>query len=651
MLFNSLYVSIHLFPFRNESLSIYNNEIALKIKTSAVDQNIFLNAQYKTATLLLQFYNLYVCWNSLFFYLILYISFTSQTRSKNRRPKSNPVGETEKLSKEDDLNLQYFIEKMFNPQTGVYLKERKHRLRTIPNCFIGSELVDWILRNIHFKNNRNKAIKFGQKIMMYDGGIFRCVSSKGGELKDDNSCYQLIKYVGNDFFRRNSLNLLEISLSEDIKDNVYEQKNGKKDIEDELLTPDNKNKKRSKRGSPSRDHTYSEELTPKNINKSLKGPFTPTDYMNKPLNRTFRTRSKHMSAPNFISKNLHKSGGHEKLSTIEPQILDFDKTSEQEYNLNSTIDSLLFDEKFVFVEAISLLPFEARDMRKLAKSIVKIFCYQGRDICGMLSHLFKMNFRSGYNLETYFNRNTIEVLIIDMFSSIVCKDWFLRIFESIIHSSQNINEINKSNEIAIFSEIIIDKISGSVHECPYSFRLLCSLFINLKELDANQVTVFLRKFIINKFYTYIKDNLSGNKTKSSNTVNSSIFTAMEYINEISSCVKSYSSCECGICKKKLKSPRCKNLKSSKRKSSLITNVYIHHDSIIKTIDAFVCRLYLIQHLQKEVFNIKKSKKLDGYYQNIMNIIASYSSEVRSYLEDKHETQLEILIKLLKTSQS
>lgn len=537
---------------------------------------------------------------------------------------------------------------MFNPQTGIFMKERKHRLRTIPNCFIGSELVDWIMRNIYFKNNRNKAIKFGQKVMIYDGGIFRCVNSKGGELKDDNTYYQLLKYIGNDFFRRSSRNLLEISLSEDIKDNIYENKDEEIELCKKLGAIDNKAKKKHKKGGSSRDNKNTIEKTPIRVQKTLKGPFTPTDYMNKPLNRTFRTRSKHMSAPNFkLTKKIPKSGYDGNELSLEPQRLDFDgKINENKFISKNTIEDFLHDENYIFVEAIALLPIEIKDLRRLAKSVVKIFCYQGRDICGMVSHILAMNFRSGYNLETYFNRNTFEVLIIDIFSSLVCKDWIRGIFESVAQTCQEL-DIDLQNETSIYSEIIIDKISGSVHKCPYSFRLLCSLFKNLEELDSEQVTIFLRKFIVKKFYSHL---IEIKNEKSLVDVSSelllSMLASMEYLNDLSSCKSLNSNCECNICRKFIKSPRNKHIKSIKRGSTIISNPTSSHESNIKAIDAFVCRLCITQHLHKEVFSIKKSKKLDEYYQIILNIITVYSNEVTSYLEDKHKTHVEYLNKLI-----
>jgi hypothetical protein len=62
----------------------------------------------------------------------------------------------------DRVNLQYAISEM-RGIGGVKIKDRRYRLRTYSQCFVGSEAVDWI--RDRFLISRAEAIQLGQRLM------------------------------------------------------------------------------------------------------------------------------------------------------------------------------------------------------------------------------------------------------------------------------------------------------------------------------------------------------------------------------------------------------------------------------------------------------------------------------------------------------
>jgi hypothetical protein len=54
-----------------------------------------------------------------------------------------------------------FIKEIFDPKTGIEIKDRKYRLKTYPQCFVGSDLVSFIQNLTNC--DRNEITKFIQK--------------------------------------------------------------------------------------------------------------------------------------------------------------------------------------------------------------------------------------------------------------------------------------------------------------------------------------------------------------------------------------------------------------------------------------------------------------------------------------------------------
>ena len=47
---------------------------------------------------------------------------------------------------------------------GKVVKDRRHHLRTYPNCFVAKELIDWLLEHKE-ASDRDTAIKIMQKLL------------------------------------------------------------------------------------------------------------------------------------------------------------------------------------------------------------------------------------------------------------------------------------------------------------------------------------------------------------------------------------------------------------------------------------------------------------------------------------------------------
>lgn len=64
------------------------------------------------------------------------------------------------------------VKSMLDKTTGVKVEDRTYRLKTYPNCFIASQLVDWLQMYYQFKLNqkitREEATDFGEKLREAD---------------------------------------------------------------------------------------------------------------------------------------------------------------------------------------------------------------------------------------------------------------------------------------------------------------------------------------------------------------------------------------------------------------------------------------------------------------------------------------------------
>ncbi|XP_061631465.1 DEP domain-containing mTOR-interacting protein isoform X4 [Phyllopteryx taeniolatus] len=76
---------------------------------------------------------------------------------------------------------------------GKVIKDRRHHLRTYPNCFVGKELIDWLIEHKE-ASERETAIKIMQKLL--DQSIIHHVCDEHREFKDMKLLYRFRKDDG-----------------------------------------------------------------------------------------------------------------------------------------------------------------------------------------------------------------------------------------------------------------------------------------------------------------------------------------------------------------------------------------------------------------------------------------------------------------------
>lgn len=90
----------------------------------------------------------------------------------------------EKVKSSANLNLDKLAEKM-RGENGINIKTRRHKLKLYHHCFVGSEAVDWLSKNL--KISRPKAVKLGQQLLK--AKIINHVKEEH-DFNDDDSFYR-----------------------------------------------------------------------------------------------------------------------------------------------------------------------------------------------------------------------------------------------------------------------------------------------------------------------------------------------------------------------------------------------------------------------------------------------------------------------------
>jgi hypothetical protein len=77
-------------------------------------------------------------------------------------------------------------------ENGVFVKNRKHRMRTFPNSFVGSEAVDFLMKS-NLAETRFQAVQLGRKLAtVYD--IFQSAdSARDCVFRDEDLLYKFIQ--------------------------------------------------------------------------------------------------------------------------------------------------------------------------------------------------------------------------------------------------------------------------------------------------------------------------------------------------------------------------------------------------------------------------------------------------------------------------
>ncbi|MEQ2244190.1 hypothetical protein ILYODFUR_014601 [Ilyodon furcidens] len=76
---------------------------------------------------------------------------------------------------------------------GKLIKDRRHHLRTYPNCFVAQELIDWLVSHKEALD-RTTAVSLMQHLMDHD--IVHHVCDKSPEFKDAKLLYRFRKDDG-----------------------------------------------------------------------------------------------------------------------------------------------------------------------------------------------------------------------------------------------------------------------------------------------------------------------------------------------------------------------------------------------------------------------------------------------------------------------
>lgn len=71
-------------------------------------------------------------------------------------------------------NFEVLYAEMRHPERGVKSDDRRWRLLTYPKCFVGQEMVDWLMEHVDGEIDRAEAVRLGQKLL--DAGIMHHVT-------------------------------------------------------------------------------------------------------------------------------------------------------------------------------------------------------------------------------------------------------------------------------------------------------------------------------------------------------------------------------------------------------------------------------------------------------------------------------------------
>lgn len=72
------------------------------------------------------------------------------------------------------VDLIYFLFSRLRLHEAKVIKDRRHHLRTYPNCFVAKEIIDWLIEHKE-TSDRDTAIKIMQKLLdqsiLHHGGF------------------------------------------------------------------------------------------------------------------------------------------------------------------------------------------------------------------------------------------------------------------------------------------------------------------------------------------------------------------------------------------------------------------------------------------------------------------------------------------------
>ncbi|KAM5229060.1 1-phosphatidylinositol 3-phosphate 5-kinase isoform 2-T2 [Ctenodactylus gundi] len=112
---------------------------------------------------------------------------TSVSPQANRTYVRTEATEDERKILLDSVQLKDLWKKICHHSSGMEFQDHRYWLRTHPNCIVGKELVNWLIRNGHIAT-RAQAIAIGQA--MVDGRWLDCVSHHDQLFRDEYALYR-----------------------------------------------------------------------------------------------------------------------------------------------------------------------------------------------------------------------------------------------------------------------------------------------------------------------------------------------------------------------------------------------------------------------------------------------------------------------------
>ncbi|XP_063093453.1 1-phosphatidylinositol 3-phosphate 5-kinase isoform X6 [Cavia porcellus] len=112
---------------------------------------------------------------------------TSVSPQANRMYVRTETTEDERKILLDSVQLKDLWKKICHHSSGMEFQDHRYWLRTHPNCIVGKDLVNWLIRNGHIAT-RAQAIAIGQA--MVDGRWLDCVSHHDQLFRDEYALYR-----------------------------------------------------------------------------------------------------------------------------------------------------------------------------------------------------------------------------------------------------------------------------------------------------------------------------------------------------------------------------------------------------------------------------------------------------------------------------
>ncbi|XP_056392849.1 1-phosphatidylinositol 3-phosphate 5-kinase isoform X2 [Hyla sarda] len=112
---------------------------------------------------------------------------SSVSPQASRTYLKNDTNEDERKILLDSVQLKELWKKICHHNSGMEFQDHRYWLRTYPNCIVGKELVNWLIRNGHV-TTRAQAIAIGQALV--DGRWLDCVTHHDQLFRDEYALYR-----------------------------------------------------------------------------------------------------------------------------------------------------------------------------------------------------------------------------------------------------------------------------------------------------------------------------------------------------------------------------------------------------------------------------------------------------------------------------